>query len=46
MDRLYVIGQIRRVLDGMDDRQLSVAYRWLMQQADKRTTGGSHDGRR
>lgn len=46
MDRLYVIGQIRRVLDGMDDRTLNLAYRWLMQQADKRTTGGSYDGRR
>jgi len=46
MDRLYVIGQIRRVLDGMDDRTLNTAYRWLMQQASKRTTGGSYDGRR
>lgn len=46
MDRLYMIGQIRRVLDSMDDRKLNVAYRWLMQQAGKRTTGGSYDGRR
>lgn len=47
MDRLYVIGEIRRILDAMDDRQINAAYRWMMQQASKtRTSGGFHDGRR
>ena len=45
MDRLYVIGEIRRILDVMDDRQINAAYRWMVQQVSKtRTSGGFCDG--
>lgn len=31
MDRVYMIGQIKRVLDGLDDRSVAELYRRLMQ---------------
>lgn len=47
MDRLYVIGQIRRTLDTLDDRELNKVYRWLSQYANKpRTSGGTSYGSR
>lgn len=31
MDRVYMIGQIKRVLDGLDDRSVAELYRLLTQ---------------